>query len=331
MASKRGKRMTLDEINERNYNKAVEKYRRDAGDLFELCSYKGMPEGWTNADELNMRLNSLRFSLEDKCCPPKPFDAASHRRLVTAIMLDGIVVYEGRTEDGKKTENLIGESHETVRRNAIVASLYDCCVHATILARNGSPCARQCFVEAVADLEMPDCETCGSSRTVSQQGAEDIVKRIERGLRLLWSEQHIREDVQRLSGNAKPDVELGAYARSIVKSCNFGTGELAFLNGMTYTIPPKSGKAREILEKLLRGSDPDGYVRLEKNWHSRFVRKDKCGRLDFDSHLTRLRYHVYDEPVAKGRRGTGRFRLEARIDTRAINSLRRQYVENERK
>lgn len=330
MAADTKKRMTIEEANKRSLLKAVEKYRLEAGNLFErhprrYCDDE-MPDDWTNGNELLRRLEALRdFLKKDEHCPVRPFDADCRRWLVTALTLDEYIWYEGWTGDCENPPELqfLGESDETRCRNAIVATFYDCCIHAAILARQKSVSdLRQLFVAVIAELEMASLGETDAFYVCSRQDAEGIVGHFEHGCSMLWSEIRVRDEEKRLTGEAGPDVKLGAYAQKIVKCCNFGTGRLTFLNGHTYSISPGAKKARETLEKLLCTSNPDGYVRLGRNWHSRFVRKDANGRLDFDSDLTKLRYHIYDEPVDKGRKGTGQFRLEAQMDKDAISRLR---------
>ena len=333
MATDAKKRMTIEEANKRSFRKAVEKYKREAGDLFERhpredCDDK-MPDDWLNGDELVSHLESICKLLKgDEQCPVRPFDADCRRWLATALTLDENIWYEKWTDDCENSPALqfLGESYETICRNAIVATFYDCCIHAAILAQQKSvPALRQRFVAVIAELEMASLGENDAFYVCTRQDAERIVEHFERGCSMLWSEMRVQDEEKRLAGEAGPDVKLGEYAQTIVKSCNFGTGRLTFLNGRTYSIPPGAKKARETLEKLLGTSDRDGYERLERNWHSRFVRKDANGRLNLDSDLTKLRYHIYDKPVAKGRKGTGRFRLEDRMDKDAINRLKRQH------
>ena len=325
MAAKTRKQMTIAKANMQSFRKAVEKYRRDAGGLFEPLANReeDAPEDWSHNDELRCRLDALLELLKDnKMCPARTLDANSRRWMVRTLTLDSCIEYERRGEDGKKTVTRTEKSIETIRRNASVATFYECCVHAAALAKEKSaPLVRQMFVELLADLEMvASLRGDDTLYMCSRREAEGIVGRFERGLLALWCELYVQDEERGNGGNAKADVELGADAQKIVKACNFETGALTFKNGTTYRLP-SHGKAREILEKLLCNSDPDGYVRLERNWHTRFVRKDGSGNLDFKSPLTRLRYYIYDEPVAKRRRGTGRFRLEDRIDAKVANFL----------
>ena len=329
MAADTKKTMTIEKANKDSFRKAVEKYKQEAGDLFERHPNEDgnddQPEDWLNGDELMCCLEATRDILkDDKQCPFRPFDADCRRWLVTALTLDEYIWYDGWTEASEDSPSLqsVGDSDETTCRNAIVSTFYECCILAAILAQQKSvPTLRQNFVAVIAEIELASDGKSDTFYTCTKDEAERIVSGFERGCSMLWSEICVQDEEKRLAGEAGPDVKLGAYAQKIVKSCNFGTGRLTFLNGRTYSIPSGAKKARETLEKLLCTSDPNGYVRLERNWHSRFVRKGANGRLNFDSDLTKLRYHIYDEPVDDGRKGTGRFRLEARMDIGAVKRL----------
>ena len=324
--SVRKAKSTLEAENEQNFVKAREEYRRKAKALFDLCPQGGPVKGWTNADELKRRFKSFNDLMDKGVCSAKPFTDEQLGMLVTILTLDRVITYNGRFSEDSEPIGLIGESDETHCRNELRLALFDYCVRSAVMAQeHKAHTAREYFVEAIADMEMSGFGQSLWFRVCTPEKARAIVERIERGACLLWSELLVNQEGNRLRDKPEPDVPLGAYAQKVVEFCNFSKGRIKFNGGETLVVSQKSKRACEMLRKLLESSDPNGYERLGRNWHSHFVRKDANGNIDLESDMTRLRYHIYAEPVAQGERGTGRFRLKAKVDMKAINALRLKY------
>ena len=312
--------------NEQSFAKAREEYRLKAKALFDPCPYGGPEKGWTNADELRRLFKTLNELMDKGVCSAKPFTDEICGLLVTILTLDRVIAYNGRFSEDSEPVRLVGESDETHCRNELLLALFDYCVRSAVMAQeHKAHTAREYFVEAIADMEMSGFGLSLWFRVCTAEQARAIVERIERGTCLLWSELLVNQEEKRLRDKPEPDVPLGAYARKVVEFCNFSKGRIKFKGGETLVVPQKSQRACKMLRKLLESSDPDGHEHLERNWHSHFVRKDARGNTDPESHMTRLRYHIFAEPVAKGGRGTGRFRLKAKVDMKAINALRLKY------
>ena len=97
------------------------------------------------------------------------------------------------------------------------------------------------------------------------------------------------------------------------------------MDGKSYKIPSNADKAWRILKLLLETDDSEGYVKLDEKWHVNFRRTHPGTTVaNPKDDLTKLRYHIFPER-GRGRKGTGRFRLEARPNKKALDDVSAKY------
>lgn len=311
-----------EKLNARRRDEAREAYRRQGGDLFQ-------PTWMGNRQLAGERLLSVlveRGNLFRRgICPPDQFDSLDYGLLKTALTLGPFVTYD-HVSAGQPDSVLIAcdeDSPEIRLRNRIVDALSDYCRNAAALAQQIHSAAREGFVRAFARIGT-ECQEFfdGCPESV----AAEIVDNFSAALTTLWADLAVHDTLKEWENQPKSVMlALGAYVKGFVECCYVDTRTVKFTDGKGYAVPRNADKAWDILKRLLETDDPEGYVELPKKWNVDFRRTctDKAV-VDPKSDLTKLRYHIFAEK-GRGRRGTGRFRLESRPNKEAFAAVLAKY------
>ena len=314
----RKKNVSSNELNVRRRDEARAAYMRQGGALFESSWLDGEQ---TAGERLLSCLIERGKMFRDGICPPDQFDSLDYSLIETALTLGPFVTYE-HAEDEHLTV-CDDETPEIKLRNRIVDALADYCRNAAALAQKIGSAAREGFVRAFLRIGT-ECQEFIDG--CPEATAKEIARDFDKALTMLWADLAIHDTLEEWEKRPEPKtVVLGAHAKEFVSVCYEDTRAIKFMDGKSYKIPSNADKAWRILKLLLETDDSEGYVKLDEKWHVNFRRTHPGTTVaNPKDDLTKLRYHIFPER-GRGRKGTGRFRLEARPNKKALDDVSAKY------